>query len=397
MRLPLSGLLAAGALAAATSFPSVPNSDNAVHLDQADTAPATVLVSQQRTGETIRQFGDRPEVQLKDILDGNIPIITSPQEKLLFSQEDAEFVNKLVTNDLARTKSWEDREAATPDKLNEFAASGMKNARLSSYIEMVNTLRASDLDVFSKAQIVNAYFSHAIHYDDHKASQRARGDGDFKTTYELIASGMGVCGDVSHAKYSTLKAVGVPESAMRLVSGFLWDPATQKAQGHSVLMVNADGRNLVLNMGTFDDVEKRVKNTTIDAGWVQNVKIMAEGERFVPVVAHSGENVYGYTVKTDMDDKPIQVKALAWEQSPSTPQTVGLGWSGKKGNMLAVDLNASPKCQDENNCSAGIVLQKIIENAGKANISRTGELKAATQKASLEVRNRARMGTAYGV
>jgi len=109
-----------------------------------------------------------------------------------------------------------------------------------------------DLAVHEKLQLVNDFFNR-IRY---KTDQNHWGTEDYwATPIELLATNGGDCEDYSIAKYFTLRALGIPDTDMRLT----YVNAVELNQAHMVLTYYGDNENDPL---VLDNLIPRIRSVS---------------------------------------------------------------------------------------------------------------------------------------
>jgi predicted transglutaminase-like cysteine proteinase len=137
-------------------------------------------------------------------------------------------------------QSYLSRRSKDSDTLiSQCRAQANCSPRVDAWNRFVGTLNSSHFDALTKIQAVNVWINEAIYY--FKDSKKV------KTAFETLSTGTGICDDIARLKYETIRAVGISDKDMRLVSGHIYDSEDKFLAYHEVLLVNADGQNLILN------------------------------------------------------------------------------------------------------------------------------------------------------
>jgi predicted transglutaminase-like cysteine proteinase len=167
--------------------------------------------------------------------------------------------------------------------------------RVDAWNRLVDTLNSSHLDALTKIQAVNVWVNEAIYYFD-------KNPKNIETAFETLSTGTGICGDIARLKYETLRAVGISDKDMRLVSGHIYDSEDNFLAYHEILLVNADGQNLILN----DNVTSGhfIARPSLLHGGVESAGVYILGKeggsvvnnfgRFIPLAADSEGGTKSY-------------------------------------------------------------------------------------------------------
>lgn len=326
--------------------------------------------------ETIDKFGEQPEIPLKDMFEGRANFYETPAgEVAKYTDPGPDYAKIIINNGLNDHTSWLRREKISDQQIAQYRKSGHGNPRLDLYIQFVDKLKASQLDDRAKVEAVNAFFTEMLHYDQKKADSGPKPDR-IQTTYDTLMRGSGVCDDMAHIKFVTLKAVGVDESKMRIVDGAIWDRAQETGYAHEVLMVNANNANIILNASSTDTLDKEALRTNI--GWVQGAHDLSyESPYFVPMLSIGADNkMNAYTIHLDGNNL-IPVHASQWETlEPKGRQTIGIGWTEDHSSNININAPKDLKQLTMKEYPIAFEVHDAMVWAHNLNPSRTGELAA---------------------
>jgi predicted transglutaminase-like cysteine proteinase len=201
----------------------------------------------------------------------------------------------------AQNESYMSRRPESDSLINQCRLQSGCNPRIDAWNEFVDTLRSSRLTPMSKVEAVNTWGNETIRYDDDKKATPDWRDWH-QTPFTTLSSGTGQCTDIARLKYETLNASGaIADTDMRLVDGLLDDENGKLLSEHEVLVVNVDGKNLVLN-DNFTGTHWP-SNRPLLHGGVEQADVFVSGNhggsavntygRFVPQTAdHENDTTY---------------------------------------------------------------------------------------------------------
>jgi len=110
---------------------------------------------------------------------------------------------------------------------------------------LVTELQVQAISEKSRVEVVNAFYNQIPRAHDSKVWGRK---DYWATPNELLLQRKGDCEDVAIAKYFTLRALGVPDSHLRLAYGKIADAERARIEPHMVLIYMPDNtRPLVLD------------------------------------------------------------------------------------------------------------------------------------------------------
>ena len=323
-------------------------------------------VPQAPAAESIHAFGNRSEGPLQSVVSGKTPLGVDVKtgELIYYNHSGLDYYRELIDKSTKAEQAWQQSEKHSRRLIDEYRHSGHGNARLDSYIHFVDTLKKSKLDIPSKVEAVNTYVNEMLSYDFKRAEQK---DINIQTTYQSITTGLVVCRDLTHLKYEMLKDVGVPEKDMRIVDGVVQMPIAEKvahSEGHSVLMVNTNGYNAILDSATTDVLNKYNTNQAFKSGLVRNETFNEDGQQFFPIVGHGAGKSYAYQLKFG---EPAVVASPPKYRLGD--HTVYITWDEESGNTLSMEINGKA-CADKT-CKIGHDIYDQVKEAHGLNPTRT--------------------------
>ncbi len=165
------------------------------------------------------------------------------------------------------TEAWRDYIARRDYQAKHLDTKTLNEPRYQAWNDLIASLKPLGISPGARlvqARIVNGWVNTLIVYDHSKVPPTpiplaGSPPQKYQTPYDTLHLGTGICGDMTLLKYETLRKLGFRDEDMRLVVGSITDRHGNIMDGHMVLKVDINGRDIILNNN--QDVIKDIKTT----------------------------------------------------------------------------------------------------------------------------------------